>query len=1154
MAATFDPYHRWLGIGPKDQPPNHYRLLGLEIFESDPDVIENAADRQMRHVRGFQSGERAEVSQQILNEIAAAKLCLLSSDDKLAYDKQLKAKTKKPKKSRALATAQPLAKPEVPPVSLQAQPFKPVVTAEPSSPATGSVPLLLLLAIGGAGIGLLMLAGIVVWASGLLTTPEEVPVDVAVSPPPIVEPNLPLPSPPPRPNPRIDIPSRPKPPDPRPPVVDPPQPRPPVVRPTDPSPPREEPVSPDPKPDPNKALLALLNDGPAEKDGRHPVPSEDVRTAKREVIEELFPTSGARTTIEKSELAKKLLQTGKDTSKDPAAQFVLYNMARELAADGGDSSVALEAVDLLDASFQVDGNQMRIDSIAAAAKVSSPKPVRTQTVKDGIALVDRLFHDDQYVEAGRLVAGLSSVARYLRDRELIDALNARRDAGRDMFAAYQEVQSDIERFREEPGDEDAALNIGKYFAFAKGDWQRGLPFLAAGRDDTLKSLAEAEMAVPSSSSERKQLGDSWYDSAGNHVGLAADRQKARAAMWYSKIENSVSGLTKVEVSRRLKEIASIGLDGGEIFQRPTAVAASDPLVGRPLPPGEVDLLAMVDVAKDSANGVWTRQGQDIVAPSTYFARLSLPCLLPDEYVLDLEVTGEKPALDAAVGLTSGDKQFSAIVEGFNDSTSSTSCSGLGDIDRKRPTANETQRRGRWSKPGEKNHLRVEVRSSVIRVTLNDEVIIEWRGNHSRLTRSAFTYVDDARRPYLGSHGQKLIYHSAKLTPISGEVRMLRAGDTVAQPSADVIDLLSKVDLRQDRLSGTWRMERGALTSPTTYGAIVKLPAALPAEYKITLEVERKQGQNALLMGLMARGNAFQALLGFKDGRPQWGYVNALEDVAGGRVTDPRNTTTTKGDPFRDDGASTVVYSVMNSGITVTCDGKLIIEYSGDPSKLTLPGYWAAKLRGHKGLWIGTYGCSFAITRIELQTLSGSAVPAERGHSVDLLALVDTNKNAFNGTWKKEGGNLVSSTQAFSRIQVPYSPPEEYDLQVDLTRISGQQDISIGLVYRGKQCHVALDRYNGKQSDLMVDMRTNTNGVARFSGKAIDVGERHTVTCEVRKDHVRVLLGDKELLTYRGEPSWSGMNEFWRVSDRDALMVGAHQTLVHIHAIKLTPVK
>ena len=33
MPEAFDPYYTWPGIPPKDQPPNHYRLLGVERFE-----------------------------------------------------------------------------------------------------------------------------------------------------------------------------------------------------------------------------------------------------------------------------------------------------------------------------------------------------------------------------------------------------------------------------------------------------------------------------------------------------------------------------------------------------------------------------------------------------------------------------------------------------------------------------------------------------------------------------------------------------------------------------------------------------------------------------------------------------------------------------------------------------------------------------------------------------------------------------------------------------------------------------------------------------------------------------------------------------------------------------------------------------------------
>lgn len=85
----FDPYYTWLGIPPREQPANYYRLLSLEVFEDNVDVISNAADRQMAHVRTFQSGPHAALSQKVLNELAAARACLLDPEAKTDYDRQL---------------------------------------------------------------------------------------------------------------------------------------------------------------------------------------------------------------------------------------------------------------------------------------------------------------------------------------------------------------------------------------------------------------------------------------------------------------------------------------------------------------------------------------------------------------------------------------------------------------------------------------------------------------------------------------------------------------------------------------------------------------------------------------------------------------------------------------------------------------------------------------------------------------------------------------------------------------------------------------------------------------------------------------------------------------------------------------------------------
>lgn len=87
----FDPYYGWLGIPPKDQPPTAYRLLGIEPFESNPLVIEAAAEQRMLLLRARQSGEHSQHSQRLLNEVASARRLLLDPVQKATYDEQLRA-------------------------------------------------------------------------------------------------------------------------------------------------------------------------------------------------------------------------------------------------------------------------------------------------------------------------------------------------------------------------------------------------------------------------------------------------------------------------------------------------------------------------------------------------------------------------------------------------------------------------------------------------------------------------------------------------------------------------------------------------------------------------------------------------------------------------------------------------------------------------------------------------------------------------------------------------------------------------------------------------------------------------------------------------------------------------------------------------------
>lgn len=135
-SSEFDPYHKWLGIPPAEQPPNHYRLLGLTVFEDDADVIAAAADRQMGHVKSFATGRYATYSQELLNELAKVRVCLLNPKLKPAYDTELRRKLAPKPAAPAKVAAPSVAAPAAvvaPPPSVTRGPTMQVVR-EPADP------------------------------------------------------------------------------------------------------------------------------------------------------------------------------------------------------------------------------------------------------------------------------------------------------------------------------------------------------------------------------------------------------------------------------------------------------------------------------------------------------------------------------------------------------------------------------------------------------------------------------------------------------------------------------------------------------------------------------------------------------------------------------------------------------------------------------------------------------------------------------------------------------------------------------------------------------------------------------------------------------------------------------------------------------------
>ncbi len=84
-----DFYKEWLGIPEGPRPPDHYELLRLKQFDDDTAKVRANYKKLNGHVRKYATGQYSVQSQELLNEIAKAMLCLTDPERKRDYDESL---------------------------------------------------------------------------------------------------------------------------------------------------------------------------------------------------------------------------------------------------------------------------------------------------------------------------------------------------------------------------------------------------------------------------------------------------------------------------------------------------------------------------------------------------------------------------------------------------------------------------------------------------------------------------------------------------------------------------------------------------------------------------------------------------------------------------------------------------------------------------------------------------------------------------------------------------------------------------------------------------------------------------------------------------------------------------------------------------------
>ncbi len=189
------------------------------------------------------------------------------------------------------------------------------------------------------------------------------------------------------------------------------------------------------------------------------------------------------------------------------------------------------------------------------AQAAQTQAARKSLGESALAAADEAAAADNFEAAGDFLRLAKAAAAGAGGSSLASAVQARDKEVDQLRQEYERVKPAADKLKKDPTDPDANLAVGRYLCFAKGNWEKGLPLLAAGSNVKLAELADKDLAAPTAAADQVELADAWWESAQGEHDAAKTRALQRAFTWYSQaLSAGLSGITKTKAESRVKTI------------------------------------------------------------------------------------------------------------------------------------------------------------------------------------------------------------------------------------------------------------------------------------------------------------------------------------------------------------------------------------------------------------------------------------------------------------------------------------------------------------------------------------------------------------------------------------------------------------------------
>lgn len=187
---------------------------------------------------------------------------------------------------------------------------------------------------------------------------------------------------------------------------------------------------------------------------------------------------------------------------------------------------------------------------------------------------------------------------------------------------------------------------------------------------------------------------------------------------------------------------------------------------------------------------------------------------------------------------------------------------------------------------------------------------------------------------------------------------------------------------------------------------------------------------------------------------------------------------------------------------------------------------------------------------EQPALMNTAVPK----SMDLLSLVDLQRDAGLGNWKKVTDGIACENPAGGNVlQLPYEPPEEYDFEIEFTTTGEGNNVNQYLAAGGQMFAWKLNSHRVTPPLYGFELldgkfAKDFKEAATQIPEAIVDGQRYRSTVEVRRGSLRTLLDGKELVKWSGDFKRLSMETATPMKHPGRIGIGSWRRPVTFHSI------